>query len=350
MRRLFLVSILLACAASPVMAGTLLKVSSSQRQAMGVRTGVLKVAGNMPLDGLPATVRAPLHESAVVTAPYAGITVAVLAREGTMVKRGQPLAQIQSREAMRLGADLAAARGEYQVARAQAERDSQLLAEGIIPSGRTQAAIARRNAAAARLEELQAARSMAPLASGAAPGTYELRAPLAGRVIERSLRLGEPVGALDKAFMVAEPGRVMLEMQVPARYAASLRLGLDVRTADGAAGTISEVGAAIDRASQTVLVRASVNGEQLLPGQQTSATLLLPPPKNAWALPSSAVAEHDGRQVVFVERNGGFEAVQVALLAQTGDGDSVVTGALAAENRVVVTGTGALKAMLVAGD
>jgi membrane fusion protein, heavy metal efflux system len=350
MRRLILASALLVFAAAPVAAQSLLKVSASQRQAMGIKLGAVQAAEYVPLDGLPATARAPLHESAVVTAPFAGITVAVLAREGALVRRGQPLARIQSREAMSLGADLAAARGDYQVARAQAERDRQLLDEGIIPAARAQAANARRDAAAARLQELRSARAMAPQAGGAAPGTYELRAPLAGRVIERSLRLGEPVATLAKAFVVAEPGRVMLEMQVPSRYASRLHTGLAVRAADGAEGTLSEVGAAIDRASQTVLVRASMHGEQLLPGQQTSATLLLPPPANAWSLASDAVAEHAGHHVVFVERGGGFEPVTVTLLAQTGTGRSVVTGSLAAGSRVVVTGTGALKAMLIAGD
>jgi hypothetical protein len=38
------------------------------------------------------------------------------------------------------------------------------------------------------------------------------------------------------------------------------------------------------------------------------------------------------------------------LEAQTGEGRSVVTGALASDSRVVVAGTGALKAMLVAGE
>ncbi len=350
MRRLLLASALLVFAATPAVAGTLLKVSPSQRQAMGIRTGTISAADHVPVDGLPATVRAPLHESAVVTAPFAGITVAVLAREGTNVRLGQPLARIQSREAMRLGAELASARGEYRVARAQAARDLKLQAEGIIPASRVQTAVARRDAAAARLKELQAARAMAPPAAGGPPGTYELRAPLAGRVIERSLRLGEPVAALDKAFMVAEPGRVMLEMQVPARYAARLHTGLHVRTSDGASGTLSEIGAAIDRASQTVLVRASVQGEKLLPGQQTSATLELPAPANAWSLPSGAVAEHAGKRVVFVERSGGFEAVPVVLQAQTGEGRSVVTGALKPDSHVVVAGTGALKAMLVAGE
>ena len=66
-------------------------------------------------------------------------------------KRGQALARIQSREAMRLGAELAAARGDYRVARAQAERDRKLQAEGIIPGqpctgGQWRAAMPRRRA------------------------------------------------------------------------------------------------------------------------------------------------------------------------------------------------------------
>jgi RND family efflux transporter MFP subunit len=349
MRRLLLASLLLVSATVPA-AEPLLKVTAAQRQAMGIRVGAVEAAEHVPVDGLPATARAPLHESAVVTAPFAGITVAVLAREGAMVKRGQALARVQSREAMSLGAELAAARGEYRVASAQSERDRQLLDEGIIPASRAQAAVARREATAARLQELQAARMMAPQAPGAAPGTYELRAPLSGRVIERSLRLGEPVAALAKAFVVAKPGQVMLEMQVPARYASALRVGLPVRAADGAQGTVSEIGAAIDRASQTVLVRADMHGEQLLPGQQTAATLLLPAPGDAWALPSSAVAEHAGRRVVFMERDGGFQPQPVNVLAQTGDGQSVVRGALEKGSRVVVAGAGALKAMLLAGE
>ncbi len=350
MRRLLLVSALLAFVVAPAAAQSLLKVSASQRQAMGIKVGAVQVAEHVPLDGLPATVRAPLHESTVVTAPFAGITVAILASEGATVQRGQALARIQSREAMSLGAELAAATGEMRVAQAQAVRDQQLLDEGIIPASRAQAAVARRDTAAARLQELRAARAMAPQAADATPGTYELRAPLAGRVIERSLRLGEPVAALAKAFVVAEPGLVMLEMQVPARYARQLRTGLQVRTVDGTTGTLSEVGAAVHSASQTVLVRASMHGEQLLPGQQTSAMLLLPAPDHAWMLPSTAVTEHAGQRMVFVERSGGFEPVTVTLLAQTGDGHSVVSGPLTAGSRVVVADAGALKAMLVAGE
>ncbi|NII11373.1 efflux RND transporter periplasmic adaptor subunit [Oleiagrimonas sp. C23AA] len=349
MRSFMLAGLLLVCAGIATAAESSLKLSSAQRQALGIRVGAITSANQVPVDGLPAMARAPLHESAVVTAPFAGITVAVLAREGNTVKRGQALARIQSREAMTLGAQLAAASGDYRVARAQADRDQQMLDEGIIPASRVQTVIARRDAAAARLSELQAARAMAPQAAGAAAGTYELRAPLDGRVIERSLRLGEPVAALAKAFVVAQPDKVMLEIQVPARYAGQLRPGLTVRAGAGE-GVVSEVGAAVDRASQTLLVRADMRGQQLLPGQQTSATLQLPAPQDAWTLPSSAIAEHAGQHVVFVERDAGYLRVAVKVLAQTGDGQSVVQGPLNKGSQVVVAGAGALKAMLLAGE
>lgn len=351
MRRLLLTGLLLAWVAAPAVAAEpLLKLNASQRQAMGIQVGNVEIARNVPVDGLPAIARAPLHGSAVVTAPFAGTTVAVLAREGATVKRGQVLARIQSREAMTLSAELATARSEYRLAQAQADRDQQLLDEGIIPASRAQTAVTHRDVATARLHELQAARAMAPQAAGATPGTYELRAPLTGRVIERSLRLGESIASLAKAFVIAEPGHVLLEVQVPARYTAQLRPGLSVRSADGARGTLSEIGAAIDRNSQTVLVRADMTGDTLLPGQQTSATLLLSAPPQAWDLPSTAVAEHAGHRVVFVERSGGFEPVTVTLLAQTGDGHSVVSGSLSTDNHVVVAGAGTLKALLIVGQ
>lgn len=330
--------------------GQSIVLSAAQRQALNLHTGRLEKAASVPLDGLPATVRAPLEGSAVVTAPFAGVVTAVLVREGQRVTRHQPLARIQSREAMTLTAELTTASGSYQVAAAQAARDRQLLAEGIIPQARTQAAEAQREAAFARLHELQAARATAPVASGAAPGTYELRAPLTGRVIERSLRLGEPVGLLAKAYVIARQDQVLLELHVPARYAAQLRVGQPVRTAAGIEaagieGRLSEIGGAIDPASQTVLVRALLDTRQLLPGQQTSATLQLPAPAGALQVPADALVERDGGYVVFVADARGYTPVPVTLLTQLADGRSVVRGKLQPGTEVVTTGAGALKSL-----
>ena len=282
----------------------------------------------------------------MITAPYEGVVVEILAREGERVKRGQPLARIRSREAMTLGADLAAATGDYRVASAQAERDRQLLAEGIIPASRAQADNARRDAAAARLHELQAARTVAP--SGG-DGSYELRAPIDGRILERAVRLGESVAMLAKAYVIARGDQVMIELQVPARYASSLRLGLQVSVAGGETGQVTEIGGAVDPASQTVRIRADLAGKHLMIGQQTTATVLLPAPPGALRVPSSAVAEHNGAYQLFVVRGQRLVPVAVKRLAQGTDGFSVVRGDIAPDTEVVTGGVGALKAMPLEG-
>ncbi len=349
-RRLLPLLILLsALASAPAMAAEVVKtLTPAQKQALDIRTGTAQPAEHVPLDGLPARVSVPLTGSAVVTAPYEGVVVELLAREGQTVRRGQPLARIRSREAMTLGADLTAAQGEFRVAKAQAERDRQLLAEGIIPAARAQADEARRAAAAARLRELEAARAMAP--ADAAPGTYELRAPIAGRVLQRSLQLGEPVAMFAKAYVLAAGNQVMLEMQVPSRDAAALRPGLTVQVAGGAEGRVSEIGGMVDPASQTVRVRAEVDGSRLLIGQQTRATLLLPAPPGAVRVPSEAVVERQGRTWVYVARDGGYVAVPVQRLAQTIAGESVVSGPITAGSELVVRGAVRLDAMPAGGQ
>jgi RND family efflux transporter MFP subunit len=281
----------------------------------------------VPLAQLPVTVRLPLDGTAVVTTPLQGVVLTVLVREGDAVKRGQPLARVQSREAMTLGADLVAAQGAYKVAAAQAARDQQLLADGIVPQARVQASVAVRDAAAARLRELEAARAWTP-ASNAGAGVYELRAPLDGRVAERALQPGATAEALAKAFVLTAGTKVLLEMRVPVSAAGAVRRGQEVRTAEGAVARVSETGGVLDPASQTVLVRAEGEAGSLLPGMQTSATLWLPAPVDAVSVPASSLhGEGEGARV-YVRNGSGFHVVDVVQLARDGDARRIVRGPL----------------------
>lgn len=281
----------------------------------------------MPLEQLPVTVRLPLEGTAVVTTPLPGVVVSVLVREGDVVKRGQPMARLQSREAMTLGADLVTAQGAYKVTAAQAARDQQLLTEGIVPQARVQASVAARDAAAARLRELEAARAWAP-ASGAGAGVYELRAPQEGRVVERALQPGATTEALAKAFVLTAGTKVLLEIRVPALWASSVRRGQEVRTPEGEVARVSETGGVLDPASQTVLVRAEGDAGNLLPGMQTSATLWMPAPADVVSVPASSLQGEDGGARVYVRNGANFRAVEVASLARDGGARRIVRGAL----------------------
>jgi RND family efflux transporter MFP subunit len=267
--------------------------------------------------------------------------LAVLAREGDTVKRGQVLATVQSREAMTLGAELAAAQGAYRVASAQAERDRQLLSEGIVPQARVQASDASRDAAAARLRELDAARRWAPAAPGGM-GVYELRAPADGRIVERSLQPGSTADALAKAFVLVSAERVMLEVRVPASVAGEVRRGQDVQTRDGARARVTESAGVLDPASQTVLIRAEGEAAGLLPGAQTHVTLWLPAPPEVVSVPLAALQGEEGGERVYVRRGASFQAVKVSTLARDGDTRRLVRGGLKPGEQVA---TGALDAL-----
>lgn len=314
-------------------------VAWAAEPAVGVPTARVERVERIPLERLPATVRLPLEGTSVVVVPLAGSVLEVLVREGDAVKRGQALARLQSREAMTLGADLSAAQGAYGVAAAQAKRDELLVQEGIVPRARLQASIASRDAAAARVRELQAARAWAPAAAGSGMGVYELRAPMAGRVVERAVQPGGTYDALAKAFVVTAGQRVMLELRVPASMAGQVRRGQEVRTGEGAIAHVSETAGVLDAASQTVLVRAEGDAGALLPGMQTHATLWLPAPPDAVSVPAGAVLGEGDAMQVFVRTATGFRAVKVGLLARDGEsrrivggelkhGDEVATGAL----------------------
>jgi len=296
----------------------------------------------IPLEQLAATVKLPLEGTSVVVTPLGGIALDVLVREGDTVKRGQPLARLQSREAMTLGADLSAAQGAYRVAAAQAARDAQLLKEGIVPLARAQASDAARDAAAARVRELQAARAWAPAAQGAGMGVYELRAPMDGRVIERAVQPGGTYDALAKAFVLVAGQHVMLELRVPASLASQVRRGQEVRTAEGATAKVSETAGTLDAASQTVLVRAEGEAGSLLPGMQTSATLWLPAPPDAVSVPDGALRGEGDVLQAFVRTATGFRAVDVTVLARDGDSRRIVRGALKQGDEVA---TGMLDAL-----
>lgn len=312
-------------------------VAEAAEPAAPIPTAPVTREEHVPLEHLPATVRLPLQGTAVVTTPLPGVVLSVTAREGDAVKRGQALATVQSREAMTLGAELAAAEGAYQVAAAQATRDQQLLSEGIVPQARAQASNAARDAAAAKWRELQSVRQWAPAAPGGM-GVYELRAPVDGRIVERTLQPGARVDALGKAFVLVSGDRALLELRVPASAAAQARRGLSVETREGAKARVSEAAGVLDAASQTVLVRAEGEAGAMLPGMQTSATLWLPASADVVSVPASAVQGEEGGEQVYVQRGAAFKAVSVRTLARDGDARRWVRGALKPGEQVATGG------------
>ena len=267
--------------AAPVLAADgSLGLTDEQIRTQGIAAETVTAATDIPVPGLPAEATAPFDASARVVVPYAGVVTRLAVDEGATVRRGEPLAIVQSREWLAAQAALASARGEAMAASAQARRDRQLLAEGIIPAARDEQARARAEAAAGTLRQAEGALAELRPVRGGMPGEYALLAPIDGRVLRRDVQPGQSVAALDPAFTVARPGPLDVRFTAPVRYRATLTPGLAVGLPDGATAHVVAVAADTDPASQSLRVRAQVAEDAgLLPGQQFAVTLQLPAPE-----------------------------------------------------------------------
>lgn len=320
-----------------------LAVTAAQSQRLGIQTLTLAADSGMRLAGLPAQVVVPNEQLRIIATPLPGAVQALLVAPGMTVKQGQPLARLNSREALELQRDLRQTAAQAELSRQTWQRDQTLHQEGLIAEARLQASRAAWQQAEAAASERRQALSLVGTLN--ADG-ITLKAPSDGVVLEQHATLGERLDASASLYTLARLDPLWLEIQVPAELAVSLRLGMPVQ-AGAAQGRIITIAAAVQPASQSVLVRARMEGAAehgltLRPGQHVQASIELSG-MPGHSLPAAAVIRHEGRSVVFVGTRDGYRVVDVKLLQESGD--MLQVSGLTSGMTVVVHGASSLKAL-----
>lgn len=149
---------------------------------------------------------------------------------------------------------------------------------------------------------------------------YELKAALAGTIIDRQTTLGEYVSEQKPAFVIADLSTVWVDFSVYRRDLGRVRVGdpILIDPADGGPkieAKISYVSPVGSSETQSALARAAVpNAEQRLrPGLFATGRLTLSAKKVAVAVKSSALQTLENRTVVFVRDGEKFEARDVEI-------------------------------------
>lgn len=318
--------------------------TATTADAPGVRTAPARAASAIAVDGLLGSVELPLDGTVAVASPYAGRVASIAVDEGARVTEGETLAVVTSREYADERARMTRLEAELGVARQQAARDETLAAEGIVPGSRAAASAAAQRGLEAELAALRAVAGRFDAAPGE-PAGFLLKAPRAGVVVARHVSPGGPLDALATAFVLASSTAWRLEVRVPVALAASITPAATLRI--GATEVpVAGRGLALDAHTQTVTVRARLPEDSgLVPGQQVTATLAMPAPADAVAVPRAALVRRGEAVHVFVAAEGDFRPVHVTLLGESG-GEAVVRGELAAGAAVVVEGTSTLKSRI----
>jgi len=287
----------------------------------------------------------------------------VKVERGDEVTKGDPLIVLQAGK-LRLAASSAAARARAQreqivldergrlvlenvpsVAAAQADRDQAkdevermgpLRDSGAIDERSYLRASKALEASEARLESAkrQAASSLATYRSLSADAARlredaddgVLRAPFDGAVMKRSVEVGEYVGPQQTVVELVDTTKLRLELPIPERLAASVKVGQPVAVeVDGTGqelkGEIAFVAAAIDMKQRTLTVEAVIDNAdgKVRAGHFAHARIELDGVEAMVEVPATAVTERAGVQRVYQVKDGRARAIIVQVAERRGD-------------------------------
>src|SRR6266567_3199516 len=309
----------------------------------------------------------PVHEGRLVRL-YAG--------QGSIVKKGQKLAELESADIDQAEADYLKALADYDNARrtsaaevkfAQATYDrTKMLYEKTITAGKNlQAAehdleLAKASAASV-VAQTKAALTSARrhllilglkdsdidgLASKSSLGAvFSLTSPISGIVIERNGTIGATVGADANVFRIIDISRVWIDANVFEKDLDRVKFGQEVKVAVTAfpgssfSGKVILVSSVVDPETRSVKVRTEVPNPdgRLKPDMFANVEIVTDVHRTAISIPQSAVLNDGGKTVVFVADGSGYKK-RVVTAGIHGNDRVEITDGLIAGDKVVVKG------------
>lgn len=267
--------------------------------------------------GINVNGRLVAREEAAVSSQLSGYLVArVLVDQDALVRAGQPLAEL---DATLLRADIAqsrAALAQSRVAADKADQESSRVTSLDHTGVLSDEAIAQRRLAA-RTAHAQVDQSQAQLSAQLVKqALMVVRAPVAGRILSRSVRPGDVASPSSVMFTMARDDRAELDAEIPEELLSGIHAGdhARVRLASGrwVDGTVRLVAAQVD--AQTRLGRARILlpvDREIRPGGYARAELA-GKPVPVLAVPEAAVS-YDGNGASVTVIDAGDKVRRVAV-------------------------------------
>jgi len=304
-----------------------------------------------------------------------GLVVAVMAEAGDYVRKGQVLARYHADEVRDSRARYHAAQAELSRAEAGAmlaqrnlDRADTLLE--LKAGSQQQAEQARQDLVAAqtavrnatlevdRLKDLLEDDLRVPADPKPGDDTADqvpIIAPASGYVLEKNVTLGKAIDTMDDTFVIGDLSQVWMLASVRQDQLGQLRVGQPVRvTVAGVAGQafegkIANLGQQLDPSTRTMLVRIVLgnSGNVLRPGMLATAELPAGESRMTVLVPSDAVQQIDGQDVVLVRVAPDRFAVRAVETAETSNGETPIRQGLKVGEQVVVKGSFVLKSQLL---
>lgn len=307
-----------------------------------VRNAKIDVAAVRPGDlvrrlTVPGTITADANRVARVAAKVVGSVSDLRKRLGENVEKGETIAVIDSREVAEAKSEFVSSQVAFDLQKTLFEREQSLFQKNI--SAEQQFLRARQTFTEAQLRADLARQKLIALnlveqdivsltRQSAGLQRYDIRAPISGRIVERLVDLGAPVGGEGQAkelYVIADLTSIWIELAVSANDLPQIEEGQEVTFSAGPSGKSSTGRVAFvspvlnqETRSARVIAEASNQNHVWRPGSYVTAQIGLEQKPVAIRVPKAAVQTIGGEKVVFVRNEEGFEKRDVVL----GDADA----------------------------
>jgi membrane fusion protein, heavy metal efflux system len=339
-------------------------LSDEAQKSAGILVQSLVPKAFSPKLKLSATLVGDPSRIAHVGARVPGRVSAIRVKLGEVVRKGQPLLDIESVDIHEATLMYLTAQARMSSAKDALERQKLLFKERVGAESELRRAESDFAAARAAVDEgeehlqflglgkadLRALENHTPSAEH--PGT--LRSPIAGRVTALNVSIGQVVSGSEDALTVADTKQLWASMRVYERDLAFVSVGRAVELElPGVPGrrykaAVSFVSDLVDPMTRTAEAQAllETTSDVLRPGSTATAFVSLPVDANALWLPDEAMQVIEGQPSVFVAQSGGRFAVQALKASASRGGYFQVESGVAAGTLIVVKGAFSLRGEL----
>ncbi len=270
------------------------------------------------------------NESVDLRSEIAGKVTAVYFHEGSTVKKGDLLLQINDAE---LQAQLERARYQKELAENTERRQRQQLELEAVSREVYDAALNRVNTLEAEIKLLEAQLQKT-----------RITAPFSGRIGLRYVSEGSYVSPTTPIASLVDNDPIKIEFSVPERYASAVHPGLEIlfRVQGGSEqqrAVVYAVEPSIDETSRSLRLRAQCPNPagKLVPGSFAEVELLLRVMENAVTVPSQALVPELEKQNLYLYRSGRAVVTPVEIGIRTKEKIQIVRGA-AVGDTVITSG------------
>ncbi len=312
---------------------------------------------------LPGEINLNEDAQALVTPYVSGHVKEIRKRQGDMVKEGEVMAVLESRELADAGALYLAARAHLVLADKTFEREKSLWQKKISPE--TDYLEAKTALSAARIEVRSARQKLMALGLKKStinklPGRsdnsltrYEILSPLNGQVLRKNLTLGEMVETTTPVYRVADMSTVWVEIDVLQNQLPHLKKGMTVgiRTDNPlrkAQGVLTYIGPLVGKQTRTANGRALLANPKGFwrPGLFVTVEIEAARKEVPVVISKNAVQDVGAKSVVFVPEMNGFEA-KIVTTGASDENHVEITSGLFPGEAYVSEGAFELKAALI---